>query len=305
MHAPHRRRGGKLEFVIGPTILLAVILVSSSFLGTALAGSHFPSAQPHPDDTTSQAVTFSVDLLPLTSLGISFQLVANTSLSGGSISQGQTISADALVTVPTTIDLVITYNGVETSVAIPGIGTSYDVPVPGLGLSYLGFALGVFLNFSGAIVGQSSVSGPGTGGGGNLSWTASEAKTFAVTANGSAPDGSTITSSLSNLQYGISIGLDAGAAIPLLGNYVIHILNFGSLGFVQGTPSEVQSTYQLPVASGLGGAFSDGTSAVIGLGLILGVILVAIVLVVALRRKRRPPTPMQSAAVQPLLPPPR
>jgi hypothetical protein len=282
------RHVGSIIFFTGA--LLMSLMLPASGMAAFASGCALPVAT-DPKDSASNSVVFNVDILPLSSLTVSFQLQADTTLSGGSISPGQTVTASAAVSVPSTVNLAITYNGVSTSVAIPGLGTSYDVGVPGLGLSYAGVSLGVLLNFSGTILAQSSVSGQGHGGGGPLTWTSSGARTFSLTANSSATEGNTVTSSLTNLQYGISMGIDAGAVIPLLGHYVVHILNFGSIGIVHGTPSSVQSTYQIPASgsSGLGAGLDSGSGLLLLVGIVAALILVAAVAVILSRRMRKPP----------------
>jgi hypothetical protein len=267
------------------TFLLAVLLIPSPGVAGFTNGNAV-STSAHPGDAATGSVAFNVNILPLSSLSVGLQLNAAASLSGGSITPGQTATADASLTLPTTIDLSITYHGVSTSVAIPGIGTSYDVPVPGLGLTYLGYGLGVFLNFSGVISGNSTVSGAGHGGGGLLTWTSSGTKVFPLTAETSASAGSSVTSTLSSLTYGISMGLDAGARIPIIGNYVVHILNFGRIGLFPGSPSSIQSTYVVPSPPSLGLSALTGGGPLNGPTLIL-VFAAAVAAVAVLLIRRR------------------
>ena len=270
---------------VGASLLSFVVLLSVA--NGALAAPR-PAVGPA-SDSAAQAVSFSVGLAPTSAVSVSLAFTATASLSGGTIQPGQSVAASASLVLPPSINLTITYSGITTGVPVAAVGNSVEVPVPGLSLSYLGVPLGVFLNFSSEVTAVSNVSGPGTGGGGPLNWTSSGSKSFSISANASAAPGSVVTSTLGDLQYSVALGIDAGATIPLLGAYVVHLVQFGHLGLVTGSPSSVQSTYVVPSPAGSGTLALDGTSGLLLVGGLVALVAGGVLVVLFLRGRRRSP----------------
>jgi hypothetical protein len=242
------------------------------------------------DSTSESSVGFALHALPSGTLSVGLAFSAIISSTGGPILPGQTVEAATSVSAPPTIQLDLGFGGSSTSIPVAPLGSLVDVPLPGLNYSYLGASLGFYLNLTGEILGQSSVQGPGSGGGGALAWNNSTDRSFSVTANASAPSGSSLTLSLSGIQYAVSMGIDAGGDVPFVGYRVVHILNFGSLGLVPGSPSSVNSTYELPAADAAGAASSGLDN--VGLADLLflsgGIVAVIAAAVLARRALRRP-----------------
>jgi hypothetical protein len=263
-------------------LTVAALIGPASAQSTALAPL---TATPNSADTnaTGTPVLFGLNLSSASGIGVDFQFGGRVAMSGGSISPGQTANASATLWVPSSTQLSVSYLGHSTSVSISPLGALVDYPIPGLNLLYLGVPLTLYLNLTASITGNSSVTGPGTGGGGPLNWSSSGERSFPVTALATAAPGSVLTSSLSGLRYSVALGVDAGAEIPLLGHYVVHLLTIGQLGLFPGVPSAVQSTYVVPTAphtsaaGGLGGPEAElavgGIVAVAAVTALLGVLL--------------------------------
>jgi hypothetical protein len=267
-----------MAFLIAPTS-------AQSPLGAPLTG----SSKPADTNATGTPVLFGLNLSVASGVGVDFQFGGQVAMSGGSISPGQTANASATLWVPSSTQISLSYLGQSTSVSISPIGALVDYPIPGLNLQYLGVPLTLYLNLTASITGNSSVTGPGTGGGGALNWSSPGERSFPVRASATAAPGSVLTSSLTGLRYSVALGLDAGAEIPLLGHYVVHLLTIGQLGLFPGVPSAIQSTYVVPAAphtsaaGGLGGPEQE-----LALGGIVAVAAVTALLGVLLwRRKRR------------------
>ncbi|MCI4320408.1 MAG: hypothetical protein L3K23_09840 [Thermoplasmata archaeon] len=239
--------------------------------------------------STENPVLFGLNLSSGSGIGVDFQFGARIDLSGGNISPGQTVNASATLSVPTSTRVAVSYLGTSTSVSIAPIGALVNYPIPGLNLQYLGVPLTLYLNLSATITGNSSVTGPGGGGGGALNWSSAGERSFPVTASANAAPGSVLASTVSGLRYTVALGVDAGAQIPLLGHYVVHLLTLGHVGLFPGIPSAVQSEYVVPSPPHANaGGWLSGPAGQVALAGVVGVVAVTALLSVLLwRRKRR------------------
>jgi len=249
-----------------------------------------------------QEETFGVAIDPQSNFSLSVSYEAQVALSGGYVNPGDHILGTVGVSVPSTATFEITFLGTTVPLSVKPIGLLYDIPIPGLSYDFAGLAeLGLYLNLSGVILGNSSVTGPCTGGGGLLSWESSSTDSFYINVSSTAEVGQSIVSTLDPIQYGLSIGVDAIGEVLGLGNITIPILTFAQLGVFNATPSSMSSSYDV-------GSPPKGASSPLGataeLAVILGTgaaiaILASIALV--LRGRRKPPT--ASFTGQPTAPP--
>ena len=279
---------------------VALLLVSGGFLASIpAAAAHGPTSpgmnERSPSDSSTTSIQFSVELANLSAFTIRLGFTANLALSGGTTSAGLNLTATASMSAPAQATLNISYLGTPVSLPINPVGILYDVPIPGLSYGYEGIAeLGLFLNLSGVVLGTPSVSGPATTAGTSLTWVNSSTQDVNLTVSPNAPSGSTVTWTLSNIRYGLSMGIDAIGSVLGLG-VTVPLLNFGSLGLFPGSPSSCSASYSLPGPSGgagggLAGGLSTGESEELVGGLVLfAVIVVGIVLVVRHRWGTRPP----------------
>jgi hypothetical protein len=292
--------------------LIAVIVVASG-AGLVSEGSRVPGVSSQSAALTSfqasaQPVSFDLDLVNTSVFSITLGFTAEFSMSGGSVSQGENLTADAAVAVPGDVDIDISYlGGTPVSVPISPIGSLYSLGIPGLSYSYLGLVqLGLFLNFSGVILANPSVSGPAVIQSAPLTWNSSSTLGLDLNVSSNAQDGATVVWTLGGISYGVSLGIDAIGTFLGVG-LTIPLIDFGSLGLFSGTPDSISADYALPAppsASGLGSLGNAAGLAEIARGVALVVVVGVVIAVVALRR--RPPsnpggpTPPQSSSEQSL-----
>jgi hypothetical protein len=133
--------------------------------------------------------------------------------------------------------------GVTGNISLPPlIGSKLTIPIPGLHYTVpiVGVQLNISVEVAGSLIGRGAVTGNATGGAGPLSWNNSSSSTFQLTAG---PSPGTIVSSLVNVAYDWSLGLDAGGCVPLLGCYNVTLLPYFSLGSFTGSVNGVHATY--------------------------------------------------------------
>lgn len=275
-----RLRGNRsTALAVGALVLLVGTSVPGGLATAAARG-------PSPAASSTSPVTFSLTSSAAGALSLSVAFTVTFDSSGGNITPGETVTAGTSVVAPSTMQLGVGLGGASTSIPVAPLGSLADVPIPGLTFSYLGASLGLYLNLSGEIEAQSAVAGPGSGGGGPLAWNSSMTHTFPVTANRSAPPGSALTLGLSDIRYSLALGVEAGGDVPFLGYRVVPVLNFGSLGVVNGTPSSLNSTYDLPSSDVGGGSVADLSGGVLADLLFLAAAIVAVVATVVVLRAR-------------------
>lgn len=282
---------------VAASLLCFVVLVSIVLIGengrqvsdTTLSGQSIA-------DHYGSQLDFSILGLNLSGFSISLAFTSNLTLSGGPVQQGQNVTATASLTAPTTANLTIGYLGQNVSLPINPLGVLYEVPIPGLTYGYEGIAsLGLYLNFSGTILGNSSFVGPASAPSGTISWNGSSTDTIPLSVWSNATDGSSIFWSVTNISYGLSVGIDASGS--LLGYTItLPLVNFGSVGLFVSTPSTVFAYYTLPAStSGAGGsALGPASSEALGIAIAAVVLIVAVGLAVAFyfRRKSRQAPPI-------------
>lgn len=255
----------------------------------------------HVLDTSTTPISFEVTPLNLSGFTIGFGFGSTVTLSGGSVSAGQDLNATAELQAPTSTDLKVSYLGVPVSLPINPLGSLYEVPIPGLSYGYHGIAeLGLYLNLSGTIVGNVSAIGPARIGVSGTSWNTSGSNSIPLHVWPNASDGSVVTWSLSGLEYGLSIGIDAVGLVLGFG-VTVPLVSFGSVGLFPSSPSAMKASYALPPKQGGGLANSLGSNsgAVIGLLSVIAIALVIVIIVLLVRRKKGERMAPPSAQVQP------
>jgi len=252
-----------------------------------------------PAASSSTPVGFSIVGLNLSGFSIGIAFTATLGLSGGPVSAGESLNATASLSAPPTVNLTVGYKGTSVPVPVNPLGSLYELPIPGLEYGYEGIAsLGLYLNFSGTILGNTSLDGPAAGGGAALSWNNSATDDIPLSVWSNASDGSTVQWSVTNLSYGLSIGIDASGS--LLGYTVtIPLVSFGSVGLFAGSPSSASASYTLPAKSGSGGGLGSGPglsstdAAYVGLGILALLVIAVLAIALFFRHRKRgtPPTP--------------
>ncbi len=299
----HRRpRTGGLAILTASALLLTCVAVSTAPVSPPPNSASLPvlTQLTRPAGASSTVVGFSLAVLPLSVLTVVLRFNATVNLSGGGIAPGQTLNATASVFVPPRVTLALNYSGTGTSFAIQPLGRLVDVPIPGLVYTVLGFSLGLYLNFSGQILANGSLSGPATGAIGSVAWNASGTTAFSIRANSTAPSGGTIGWAISGIRYSIALGIDAIGSVPLGGRISVPVLHFGRLGEVPGSPSIVSASYVVSSPSS-GLAFTVAPLTLLGGGVVMGlaVVGVSLLFVRKRRRKRPPPGALHLAPVPP------
>jgi hypothetical protein len=221
---------------------------------------------------------------------------ANVSMSRGQVTPGQHAIATAGVEPPAAVSLNISYLGTPTSMQVSPVGNLSSVQIPGLSYDYEGIAeLGLYLDFSGVIGGNLTLAGQGTSAHVHATWNTTGTVSVPLIVTTYASPGSVIDWSLTNLSYGLSIGIHAIGYVLDVGVVSAQVVRFGSLGEVLGDPSTFEEPYSVvaPSPSTPSGIvqFLDsipGVAALIVLGVAAGIV-VGVVLRVR-RRGRLPGT---------------
>ena len=265
----------------GPTVhavgavTLSVLLVASALVGLAAAEPHAPRGAPavlpalSPASVTAPGAPFwqntsatdrfAIGVTPSSTFGVfglTLDFDAAVNVTGGAIDAGTTRSGVLSVGVGSQANLSLDVLGVNTSVAVPAlVGSTVNIPVPGVyyTVPVLGVQLGVEVSMKGTLSMVETTVGPGAGGLGNLSWTASGSRSFSVTANASAA-GETLRASAGHIAYLWSAGLVANGTIPLLGTVTYDLLPFVTLGSFAGSVPAVNGSYPVvapPKISGI------------------------------------------------------
>ena len=289
------------SWVVPLSIALVVVVggVAVLTLGMATQATPVPpSSGLSAFDSSSTPIRFSLNLPSVGGVAIGLGFTTAVGMSGGTTSPGANITATASLSAPAQANINISYLGAPISLPIAPLGSAYDVPLPGLSYSYLGIAqLGLFLNFTGVIVGTPVVSsGPATTPGVALTWNASRTQDVNLAVSSTAADGASVVWTLSGIEYGLSMGIAAIGTV--LGHGVsVPLLSFGNVGLFPGNPSSASASYSVPGSSGGGGGGGGGwnlgpnlpalSEEELLIGLILLVVIVAGV-VLAVRHRRGP-----------------
>ena len=210
---------------------LAVLVEGAAFWSNTSATDHFAiGVQP-----SSTFGTF----------GLTLDFDCQVNLTGGALDAGTSRTAAVSVSTPAGANLSLDVLGVNTSLALPApIGSTVNIPIPGVTYTVpvVGVQLGVELSMTGSLRMVQTVSGPGHGGLGNLSWTGGGSRHFTVTADADAA-GANLSSSASAVSYVWSAGLIANGTVPLLGTVTYDLLPFVPLGSFSGSVSNVSARY--------------------------------------------------------------
>ena len=284
------------------TLTICGLVITAALASSAGLPLEAPSRSSEARVASSTTTAIGFDILGLNlsgfTIGLSFTTTLN--LSGGSVVPGQSIHASAELRAPPNATLSISYRGTPVSFPVNPLGPLYDFPIPGLTYGYEGLAsLGLYLNFSGTILGNTSVTGPANGTAESLSWNGSATDGFAMTVWSNATNGSVVQWWVSGVAYGLSVGIDAVGTV--LGYRVsLPLVHFGSVGLFPGNPSAASATYALPSKSGASGGSGGGlvlssTEGLIGLAALI-LIVVAIAAVAVRYRRRKPRGPPSRAS---------
>jgi hypothetical protein len=259
-------RGGRTTVVLTAIVLTGALALVSA--GPA-SGAPRPGNAVGLDGPTVTPVDFAVAAAPPGNFSVAVDLSATVALSGGSVSPGQSIWENATVTTPRELDLRITFQGVPTVVPVAALGGSVEVPIPGIALNLSGVAFGVVVNFTGTIVASTVVLGPATGGGEALRWGTDGTQSFRVSANATTLPARSIDAGLTGIQYVVGLGIDAVGVLPVVGPSVIPLVEFGTIGAVNGTPASALVTLEVPAPSA-GLTWDSPPGAMLVLGVALG-----------------------------------
>lgn len=264
-------------FLILPSVLFAL---PSSDAAPLAASSLVPS------DASSTQLSFIVNLIDLNGFTFDISFAPTLGLTGGSVTAGQNVNATATLDAPPSAELNIIYDGKQVSLPFNPLGSLYEAPIPGLSYSYLGVQLGLFLNTSGTVLGSTAVAGPASDASPGISWTGSASDAVHLSIWSNASGGSTITWSVENIEYGLSLGIDAVGTVLGIG-ITIPLIDFGSVGVFPSYPSSASATYTLPSNSG---GISSLSSLITGAELAgagSAIAIVSVVLVAAVVMRRR------------------
>ncbi len=287
-----RPRTGGLAIVAASALLLTCVVVSAvpAAPPAGSVSSHVTTQAARSAGPSSTVVGFSLAVLPISVVTVVLRFSATMNLSGGGIVPGQSVNATASVFVPPRVMLGLNYSGVGTSFAIQPLGKLVDVPIPGLVYTVLGFNLGLYLNFSGQIIANGSLTGPASGAPGPYVWNASGSTASSIRANSTASSGAVIGWAVSGIRYTIALGIDAIGSVPFGGRISVPILHFGRLGDFPGSPSTVSAGYVVSSPSS-GLAFTAAPLTLVGGGVATGLAVVGLSLLFVRKRRRKQPPP--------------
>jgi PKD domain-containing protein len=201
-----------------------------------------------PSQVVAQDV-FSLGFQPIASFGLTWvgltvSFAANVTLSGGEIDAGTNLTGSSSIQIPQFANLTLTLLGNSTSISLPTMG-NHSIGIPGVSFQYLGVNFGLNVVVASALTANGVVSPPAGGGSGAEVWSSAGSYTqhFTVAAPAGASPGTKIDSSLNNISYALSFGLAAEGVVPILGDQVLNLVNFGALPIGHGSISSVSSQY--------------------------------------------------------------
>lgn len=238
----------------------------------------------------AHSTTFGVSLSNLSDFSIALGFTANVSLSQGSVNPGEHTTATAGLQAPSTASLDIGYLGTPVALPIKPLGNVYEVPIPGLSYGYEGIAeLGLYLNLSAVVTGNLTLSGAGIHDVLPVTWNASMSFSLPLNITANATPGTVINWTLTNLTYGLSIGIDAIGSV-LSASVTVPLINFGSVGLVAGDPPAFNASYSVASPgssspSGFASFINSNPAGFVGILIVLGAGVGVAVLLLYRKRK--------------------